>query len=51
MDNYSNAELEKELDKRLQNLDEGKSELYSWDDLKNLKIKKFFLDQVNAHKS
>ena len=28
-------ELKKELDIRLQNLEEGKSELYSWDEVKN----------------
>ena len=27
-------EIKQELDNRLQNLDEGKSELYSWDDVK-----------------
>jgi hypothetical protein len=28
-------ELKKELDIRLQNLEEGKTELYTWDEVKN----------------
>lgn len=28
-------ELKKELDLRLQNLEEGKTELYTWDEVKN----------------
>ncbi|NDI99446.1 hypothetical protein GWA97_10210 [Flavobacterium sp. LaA7.5] len=35
LEKYSNTELEKEIDTRLQNLEEEKSNLYSWDEVKS----------------